>query len=304
MGSFKILVVGDGIIGLAAAWRLAASGHQVTCIGDNAPASSDAAAGMLAPSFERYHPRAARDLGPLLDDGLAKWAGFAEALAAEVGDTFGYQRNGITGIGFAGAPSERAVPCPPPDGFPASRAWHVAGEGQVDPRLLRRALAKALVQRGGVRISSHVDQIELRADNLCVRSHTSVFNADRIIIAGGFQATELLSLNIPMEGVRGRAFLQHVPDLKLDHVVRTPTVYFCPKTEGQVYVGATEEAVKGEKASIEGLWWEAVSICPALQGTKRVSTFDGIRPAPLAGLPQVGHWAEDERVFLAFGHDR
>ena len=299
-----ILIIGDGVIGLSAAWKLARAGNRVTCIGDDGPRSTDAAAGMLAPSFERHHPRAAGSLGALLEEGLNFWPDFARELMNETGQAFGYDQNGIIGIGFPSAPSSSAIETAPPAGFPASRAWLVPEEGQADPRLLRSVLLDAFGKAGGTHIQLKADAIECGPEGISVRAGTERFMVDRIVLAGGVRSAELLPDAFEMEGVRGRAFLHHAPELKLTHVVRTQTVYFCPKADGLLYIGATEEIEAGEPAMFDGLWWEAVSVCPPLQGTERLKVFDGVRPALKSGLPKIGHWAEDERVYLALGHDR
>ena len=300
----KIFIIGDGVIGLTIAWRLAGAGYQVVCAGDGAQRSSEAAAGMLAPSFERDHPRAARSLGKLLEEGLADWDDFAVDLIAETGADFGYQRNGIIGVGFANPPGRNAIPCDPPDGFTSGRAFRIEGEGQADPRLLRQVLAAAFKAHGGIMLNGHVEAVEFSSAAVMVRIDGESHQADRVVFAGGRGASELFGGNWREEGVRGRSFLHHAPGLKLPSVVRSPTVYFCPKGDDLLYVGATEEVPEGEPAMLDGLWWEALALCPGLGETERVATFDGIRPALASGLPEIGEWAEDQRLLLAFGHDR
>lgn len=299
-----VIVIGEGVIGLAAAWQLALRGKAVICIGDGQPRATDAAAGMLAPSFEAFHPRAARPLKPLLDEALEKWAPFVSALSDNPQQELGYQRDGIVAIGFARSPEVSAIPCPPPSAFPVSKAWCVPGEGQVDPRLLREVLHRAFQSAGGIFVDGEVTHIDLQPENINVGLKENQLRAEQVVLAGGVKSSTLLPGAEEMEAVRGRAFLQYAPELKLQSVVRTPMVYFCPKQDGHIYIGATEETPAGEAAALNGLWWEAVSICPALMKTQRVASFDGMRPATGNGLPKIGHWPEDERVFLAFGHDR
>lgn len=304
MAVFSILIVGDGVVGLSAAWRLARAGHRVTVIGDGGTRSTDAAAGMLASSFEGFHERTARPLAPILDEALTRWPDFAAELIAETGAEIGYSQDGIYAVGFPYRPSPKAVETAPPAAFPVSRAWFVPDEGQADPRLLRTALLKAIAGAGGQYVAGHASGLDLSPDGITLRVGEEKLACDRLVLAGGVRSGELLPGGFEMEGVRGRAFLQYAPSLDFTHVVRTPNVYFCPKGEGRLYVGATEEVEAGEPAMLDGLWWEAVAICPGLQGTERLMTFDGVRPALKGGLPQIGHWAEDERVYLALGHDR
>lgn len=300
----QIAVIGDGLIGLSVACQLARDGYPVVCIGDQGARSSDAAAGMLSPTFEKYHPRAASSLGLLLEEGLELWDEFAADLVNESGQQIGYQRNGIIGVGFAQPLSSEAEICEVPEGFTSGRAWRMAREGQADPRLLRPALMTAYKKQGGSLIHDKVTHINRDGPSIDLQLLDRILSVDLLVYAGGLGASSLLGGTWPEEGVRGRAFLQYAPTLNLPSVVRSHSVYFCPKADGLLYVGATEEIPEGEPPMFDGLWWEATSICPALAKTEHIQIFDGVRPALTSGLPEIGKWAEDERVFLAFGHDR
>lgn len=304
MTSLRILIIGDGVVGLSIAWRLVSDGHDVVCLGDGGTRSSEAAAGMLAPSFERYHPRAAGALGDLLEEGLTAWGPFADDLIAEAGDRFLYRRNGIVGIGFARPLSREAEPYDVPDGFTSERAFLMPEEGQADPRLLRGVLAEAITAKGGQLRTGHAHELKLASTGARVETDTETLAADLIVLAGGHGVSRLIGDPYKEEGVRGRAFLHYAPQIRLPQVVRSPSVYFCPKPDDHLYVGATEEVEAGEPAMLDGLWWEALALLPALKETERVAIYDGVRPALGNGLPQIGEWPKDERVLLAFGHDR
>src|SRR5215213_8405971 len=92
---YDVLVVGAGVIGLTAAWRVAQRGLSV-CVLERAAApgagASGVAAGMLAPVTEaEWGARALLDLNL---DSAARWPHFADALRAASGRDVGYHRGG------------------------------------------------------------------------------------------------------------------------------------------------------------------------------------------------------------------
>src|SRR5579875_364197 len=88
-----VVVVGGGLIGLAAAWRIAQRGLTVTVV-DPAPAgaASRAAAGMLAPVSEVTYGE--EPLLRLSVESLRRYPGFAAELAATTGHDIGLRQNG------------------------------------------------------------------------------------------------------------------------------------------------------------------------------------------------------------------
>jgi glycine oxidase len=90
---WDVAVVGAGVIGLASAWRLAATGASVVVI-DAAPGSgaSGVAAGMLAPVFEARLGEEA--LWRLNRASLDRWPAFAAELEAASGHRVGYRDDG------------------------------------------------------------------------------------------------------------------------------------------------------------------------------------------------------------------
>src|SRR5215212_4747205 len=94
-GSYDVIVVGAGVIGLSCAWRIAQRGLSV-CVLERAAAAgcgaSGVAAGMLAPVTEaEWGAQALLDLNLESAD---RWPSFATELHEEAGTDVGYRRSG------------------------------------------------------------------------------------------------------------------------------------------------------------------------------------------------------------------
>ncbi len=94
-----VVVVGAGIIGLSAAWRLARRGASVTVV-DPAPGSgaSTVAAGMLAPVTEARIGE--EPLLRLNHASLLRWPAFAAELEAAAGRRIGFRTDGTLMVGL------------------------------------------------------------------------------------------------------------------------------------------------------------------------------------------------------------
>ncbi len=170
--SVDTVVVGGGIIGLAAAWRARQAGLSVTLLerGGTGEGTSHVAAGMLAPVAEAEFGETGRRV---LDLGLrsaALWPAFAAELEEASGIEVGLRRSGTLvvardadearelerQIAFRDSlelPTERLLPSAARELEPALAptirlALHASGDHSVDPRLVLAALRRACEVEG------------------------------------------------------------------------------------------------------------------------------------------------------------
>ena len=302
MTTFDVCVVGGGVIGGAIALAAADQGARVVQIADDGPAASQAAAGMLCPSFEAMH-EGGRGLAALGAESLALWDAFAERLAADID----YRRGGALGVGYPpglliGAP----VAVPP--GVDAGDGTLVPNEGQVDPRRVLSALRARCAAAGVTHLRESVTDLHEVAGTVGgVTVAAAPILARRTVLATGAGA----SLVRPglLRAVRGRAFrVRPKRSLGLPGagVLRSPSVYLCEKSDGTLYVGATEEehGARAGQAMLDGLWHEACWLAPTLKDAERLGTYDGMRPMTEDGLPIIEPDPTREGLFLALGHHR
>lgn len=336
-----IVIVGGGAIGLAAAWRLALAGVGVIVVDGRSasPRATKAAAGMLAPSFERAERHAVAASSPALADlslaSLRMWAGFAPELEAASGQSIDFRDDGILGVATTDAEADAltrqaelmaaaGVGAELLDGR-AARALEpllaegvIAGllareEAQVDPVLLVEALETA-VRRAGVQIVHAIASVfENGPDGSGVRMRLAsggAISADRAIVSTGAGAfARRLSGNASIvTPVKGEA-LAFAPGAAVPRrVIRGRNAYICPRQDGRVVIGATERpgdaSLETDDERVDGLRAAATRIVPAFERANESSRWAGLRPVAPDGAPIIGPAAGDPRVIYAIGHYR
>lgn len=332
--SFDIAVIGGGVIGLSLARRLGAEKARVAVIDAGAQISpaTNAAAGMLAPSFESAEGSAA-----LYDFGvrsLALWPAFAAELEAASGQSIDYRQDGILGAAFtqeelsklqadarwlreqgaaaeliSGEEARRLEPALSGD---IIGALHATKDGQVDPRKALAALRIAFQRQGGVIFDRRVIEFRKAGHGYALRSDNGeALSAEKIVIASGAAATSLAK-ELPAQPilpVKGEAVALAMEENLLRKVVRAPGAYLCPKAGGRLVIGATEYEgrddldVSGE--AIATLKHNGAKAAPAIAGCAEIERWAGLRPATPDGAPILGRDANGpENVFFALGHHR
>lgn len=326
MASPDILVAGGGVIGLMTAWRLAGEGLSVAVVDSGAPAATAAAAGMLAPAFER-----ALHAGPALaafaKASLAQWREAAPQIEADSGRSVDFQTNGILSVAFddergafpedlkggAALTPKQARALEPALGAQIAAAWFAQGDGQIDPRALLAAIPAAIARRGGAVIrGKRVAEIEtcggaVRGVRLSTGERLA---AGAVVLATGASPDGLGALPPgAICPVKGEALALVRGTGAPARVIRTRNAYLCPKADGRVIVGATEIAgdrsLSADGARIDALKAGALRAAPVLAGAREIERWAGLRPATADGLPVIGPAAEGPRGLLyALGHYR
>jgi glycine oxidase len=336
-GRTGIVVVGGGLVGLAAAWRLASGGRTVTVV-DPAPASaaSHVAAGMLAPVSEvRYGEER---LLALSLESLARYPDFVGELEAVTGHTVGLRRTGTlvvatdagdramlsdvhafqTKLGLtATLLTSRECRALEPMLAPSVRAGlFVESDHSVDNRRLAAALLEA-VRRCGV------DVVRRRVADVVVRDGAvhgvrlddgTPIGADAVVVAAGPWSADLGGLPpgaVPaVRPVKGQILRLRGPVLlgrTVRAIVAGHEVYLVPRADGELVVGATVEEMGFDTTvragAVYDLLRDAHVVVPGVAELTLAESAAGLRPGSPDNAPIVGRTTVDGLV-VATGHHR
>lgn len=316
-----VVVVGNGLVGLASAAALADAGLRVTLIGGvQRGQASYAAAGMLAPGVERA-------TGPAHDFAIRardRYPAYVAMLAERTGAAVSLNGRGVLQVALD---DERAaeLSAAVPDGSrwldadelgrlePALA--HARGgllhplDGAVDNRALLVALGRLLERHPRVhRVEQPAAGIEWdggRPGARIVGGQT--VTGERLVLAAGAWTPliEGLPRPLPVEPVRGQILLLAASPLR--HVAYGPGGYLVPRGE-RTLVGSTMERVSfDDEPTPEGLARVRAageSICPSLVGVPAVDRWAGLRPVTPDMLPLLGPDPERPELVYACGHSR
>ena len=333
-----VIVVGGGVIGLAAAWRLSQQGLAVAVLERDEPGggATRASAGMLAPVTEA-------EFGDelLLEERLAAseaWPAFAAELRDASGVDCGYRRNGCLSVALdsdelaeirrhhdfrleLGLAADWLLPSECRELEPALSTRTAGGsftpdDGEVDPRALTNALLAAL-DRAGVPVRSHAEVVtaELDGDRLAgVRTADGTsYAAGTVVLAAGCWSgvcswlPERARPTVrPVKGqilrLRGAA-----AEPVIERTIRTAEVYVVPRATGEVVVGATVEErgfdTMVTAGAVRELLREAHRAVPELAELEFAEATAGLRPGTPDNVPIVARSELDGLVF-ATGHYR
>lgn len=323
-----VIIAGGGVIGLMSGWMLARAGVAVTVVDAGLPSATNAAAGMLAPSFERSLHKASDDLVAFSVNSLARWPAVAALLKERTGVDCDLQK-GVLSVAFdereaaafeqdeegGDRLTREEVLSLEPRIAPTLLSGRLAAEdGQVDPRLVRSALIDALIQDGGrILRGKSVEEIRLGARDgsiLSVLSGGERLCAAHIIVATGARLPRAAAPLLPAGAifpVKGEA-LALVGGLGPRRVVRTSRAYLCPKADGRVVIGATEIAhdwsLNPDEARVGALRNGAEHAFPSLGDAVEIDRWAGLRPATRDDAPIIGPAQNAPGVILALGHYR
>jgi glycine/D-amino acid oxidase-like deaminating enzyme len=312
--SADVLVIGDGIIGLATALAIARAGGSCRILGrTTAGAASVASAGLLAPSIGDAEPAfrsfmsASRDRYPIWLNWLAQRTGIEVTL----------DRSGIIGL-----TSDESAPSPgvdPLDG-PALHALEPAlashsngvlyrDDGYVDNVRLIDALREA------ARCEWSIDVVEGRVAAIQpgIDSCSATMEDGRrqqggtAVLAAGAWIALLVGAPrpVPVEPVRGQ--MMRLGTSPLSHAISAGDAYLVPRGDSTL-VGSTLERVGFDctttPAALDRLRIAATSAVPSLRDASVLGTWAGLRPMTPDARPIIGRDPDLPSVVYACGHGK
>ena len=325
----KVLVVGGGIIGCAAAYELAKAGCQVAIFERATPGAeaSSAAAGLLAPIDDSTETNFARLA-------LASWRLYPDVvreLQERTGIDVEYVTRGtiyptsaaqkrrdvgawadIEEFGVKVLEDEDVHRLEPALSPQIRHAIFVKGDHWLNNQRLVLAYAQAAAAAGvELKTGCNVSRLVVeggRARGLVTEGER--VEGDAILLAAGAWSGELMAgLGLPLriEPRRGQMIaLAHGPPV-LTHCVHGE-VYMAPRPSGELLIGATVERAGFQRAvtaeGIAGLLRAAIELVPSLRELPIARTWCGFRPWAPDSLPVLGPWPGVEGLFVATGHFR
>jgi glycine oxidase len=338
----RVQVVGGGVVGLACAWQLSCTGHDVTVV---APApgrdgASWVAAGMLAPVTEAQFGESA--LTALLLEGSRLWPRFAAALESATGRAVGYDTVGTVTVALdasdraslddllayqhsLGLRARRtsASECRAlvPALSPALRGGiEVPGDHQVDNRALLDALVQGCLAAGVAFVEGTVSALDAGPE--LVLADGRRLGSALVVLAAGTGVSAIAGLedaalptvrpvkgHILRLGPSGGPAAGTAPLLTrtVRGLVHGRSVYLVPRQDGSMVVGATVEE-RGDDTSVQAgavheLLCDARTIVPGIDELELLEAAAGLRPATPDNTPRIG-WTGMDGVVAAVGHYR
>jgi glycine oxidase len=321
-----VVVVGAGLIGMAAACELARRGARVTVLersieGATATTASSAAAGILGPQLEHD------DDGPTLELGLEGARATRRLLEAMRGVDVDFVAQPAVKVAFddvAATSLERRVSWQRAKGLRAElvavdeararvpclsssivSAAFFPDDHALDPRLYLHALRSLARTRGVHVVQSEIGELVVEHGR-CVGVRTRddvVHRADHTLLAAGAWSArmpgvrELLGLTLDdVHPVKGQIVeltaAAHGTEQLIDQVIYG-AVYLVPRRDGRIVCGSTMEPSAGFDTTVTDdavarIVAGAVRTVPALAGAHVRATWAGLRPGTKDGLPVLG----------------
>ncbi len=335
-----LLVVGGGVIGLAAAWRARQAGLDVALV-DPVPGhgASWAAAGMLAPVTEAHFGE--ESLLGLNRRSAAMWLGFRDELEAATGKELAYQGAGTLAVAYDAGDREAlnelyrfhrelgldstwlgATECRELEPLlaPAVRGGlFVAGDHHVDPRRLVGALVEACRRSGVSLLTATVEQLLLADDRVSGArcGDGTEIRADWTLLATGWEAALAPGLpewaRPPVRPVKGQILRLRLPgNLPVPrHTVRAiaqgTSLYIVVRPDGEIVCGATVEEMGTDRrvtgGGIYSLLRDAQLVLPILLEAEFTEALAGLRPGSPDNAPIIGP-SHLDGLLVATGHYR
>lgn len=320
-----VIVIGSGVIGLAATIALADTGLDVVLLADvRQGEASPAAAGMLAPGVE-HGDGEVRALHEVARD---RWPAYVAMLAERSGVEVPLDRRGVLQLALDAEEAARLVAR-----APATATWldqsslaarepalvHAVGallhphDGAVNPLVLLRALRQVVGRHVHVRVvTGSALSVATGAPGtaIAVRLRSGeTLDAMRVVVAGGAWTPQLEGLprTLPIEPVRGQ--MMSVASKALQHVVYGGGGYVVPRGDGRTLIGSTMERVGfpepgATEDGVRTLRAIGGAVFPGLATAHMLHAWAGLRPMTPDGQPVLGADPAEPALVWATGHSR
>ncbi len=333
--SQDFIIVGAGIVGAMAAYRLASQGYSVLLVDKGPPGgqASRAAAGILSPSAEsgpslpffellqrsflRYPAltqeiEEASHMSVDLDRCGVIQAALDETEETRLQSLYEWQKDRIELQWVTHAEMSELEP----DMKHARAAVYAPKEMQVHAPKLVQALVRACHAIGVTsRFGVLVQRLMVQDHRVWgVETNQGRYFAEKaVIIAAGSWAPSLVAdlgddLSLPIKPVRGQVLSLTADTMPMRHIVFAHHRYVVPKPDGRLIVGATEDdSGFDDRVSADGVATLAGSLNyfgPRIRQMHWDTVWAGLRPMAPDGLPVLGPWAGWEGLFIAGGHFR
>lgn len=331
-----IVIIGGGVIGLAAAFELAKRNQKVTVLerGECGGQATGAAAGMLAPYSEigedpdDFFTMAHRSLQlyPLWQEEVKEVSGldfeyntagslhvvFHEADELELESRLEWQSGwDVQSEIVRGETLRNLEPCLTDD---VIAAMYYPGEHHIYAPDYVRALKAACV-RLGVHIVEGAGEVtfaETRPDGILLQTEEKgAFSADQCIVASGAWTSsfeESVQARLPVFPIRGQicAFRQETEHIR--HIVFSSQGYVLEKANGSIVCGASEDIAGFDHSVTEKginrlVKWSR-RLFPFLDNRQPFHRWAGLRPATQDGYPLIGRLPHLPSVIISSGHYR
>lgn len=310
-----VLVIGDGVIGLATAIAIARAGGSCRVLGRGTPgAASAASAGLLAPSIGDAEP-AFRAFMSASRDRYPDWLHW---LAQRTGIEVTLDRSGIIQVGA----EEITPPRPGIERLDAatleklepaltshSSAVLYHDDGYVNNVSLLAALREAARCEWSIDVvEGRVAAIQPGIDSCAATMEDGRTQHGRaVVLAAGAWIALLVGAPrpVPVEPVRGQMLLLQGAPLR--HAVSASGAYLVPRGESTL-VGSTLERVGFDctttAPALERLRLAAGAAVPSLLDAPVLSAWAGLRPMTPDARPIIGRDPDLPSVFYACGHGK
>jgi len=309
-------IIGGGIVGLSIARELAGRGRRVRVLAreNRRDTASWAAAGIFPPVSEP---------GPDCDNPNAALTAYSDRLHREWAEELRAETGIDNELSACGGLHLAADEARLEQLEASAAAWRSRGVRcewltGADVARLEPALAGAVAGGRIAGVFLLPDEMRIRPprhlealERVHLPTGVETVVADRYVLAAGAWSgplAESLGLEIETRPIRGQIALIHLPRQILSRVVNRGLDYLVPREDGRVLAGSTLEDAGFDRstvpADIDRLLAMAADLLGDLSAATVETTWAGLRPGSVDGVPSIGPAPACDNCIVAAGHFR